>query len=129
VNPSGLPQEIHLHVTEEQPEYAQSEIGNSRGTDQLKQERPSPTESQAMSSDYSVTLNRLMEQVEQERNYSKSLNEKLEAANHRNGYLEAQVSHRETQIKLLTDSQHKAADIQIQPGFWSRFGSWLVGKK
>jgi predicted ABC-type ATPase len=65
------------------------------------------------------TIYRLLEQVEAERAYS-ALNEKLEGANHRNGYLEAQVDQQREQIKLLTDSQHKQ-------GWWTRFCSWLSG--
>lgn len=48
--------------------------------------------------------------------------EKLEAASMRIGYLEARTENYETQIKLLTDSQH-------QRGWWARFGSWLLGQK
>lgn len=64
----------------------------------------------------------------------------LQAATYRNGYLEAQLAHREQEIKLLTDSQHKReADLQTrdqelrqmlqshnQSG-WNRFWSWLTG--
>ncbi|MFA6556654.1 MAG: hypothetical protein WCT03_09515 [Candidatus Obscuribacterales bacterium] len=71
-------------------------------------------------SDYSETIQRLLQQMEAERTYSKALNEKLEAANHRNGYLEAKVDHQGEQIKLLTDTQHRA-------GLWTRFYSWMVG--
>lgn len=46
---------------------------------------------------------------------------KLEAVTYRNGYLEAQLSEKESQIKLLTDSQHNA-------GWWGRFCSWFVGR-
>ena len=78
------------------------------------EQKPLPTE-------YSLTVQRLLEQMEAERNYSRALNEKLEAANHRNGYLEARVDHQSEQIKLLTDSQHRL-------GFWSRFWSWFTGR-
>lgn len=47
--------------------------------------------------------------------------QKLEAANYRIGYLEAQSQTYKEQIKLLTDSQHKA-------GWWVRFSSWFVGR-
>jgi len=48
--------------------------------------------------------------------------EKLEAASMRIGYLEARTENYETQIKLLTDSQHKR-------GLWARFGAWFMGQK
>lgn len=49
----------------------------------------------------------------------KELQAKLEGATYRVGYLEAKLEDRDTQIKLLTDSQHRA-------GWWTRFCQWLV---
>ncbi len=43
---------------------------------------------------------------------------KLEAATYRVGYLESRLEDRESQIKLLTDNQHK-------PGWWAKFSSWF----
>ena len=43
---------------------------------------------------------------------------KLEAANYRLGYLEAQADSYKDQIRLLTDSQHKRT-------WWQ----WFIGKK
>jgi hypothetical protein len=43
---------------------------------------------------------------------------KLEALTTRNGYLQAMLEERESEIKLLTDSQHK------QP-WWRRLTSWI----
>lgn len=55
----------------------------------------------------------------------RELENKLEGATYRNGYLEAEneglkalIGAKETHIKLLTDSQHKT-------GWWSRFSSWF----
>lgn len=45
---------------------------------------------------------------------------KLEAVTYRNGYLEAQLAEKETQIKLLTDTRRK--------GWWGRFCSWALGR-
>jgi len=42
----------------------------------------------------------------------------LEAATYRIGWLESQLQDREKEVKLLTDSQHKA-------GWWARFSSWF----
>jgi hypothetical protein len=36
-------------------------------------------------------------------------------------YLRAQVEEKESQLKLLTDSQHNR-------GWWVRFSSWFMGK-
>lgn len=85
-----------------------------------REQKTNKTEQNVPPSDYSLTIQRLLEQMEVERNYAKALNEKLEAANHRNGYLEAQVDQQSEQIKFLTDSQHKH-------GGWSRFWSWFTG--
>lgn len=43
--------------------------------------------------------------------------EELQGANYRLGYLAAQLESQKEQIKLLTDSQHKA-------GWWQRFKTW-----
>lgn len=84
-----------------------------------REQKMNTGEQKPLQSEYSLTIQRLLEQVETERNYSKALNERLEAANHRNGYLEAQVDQQVEQIKLLTDSQHKS-------GWWARFFSWFT---
>jgi hypothetical protein len=46
---------------------------------------------------------------------------KLEGATYRIGYLESKLEDREKEIKLLTDSQHKAA-------WWKRFYTWFIGR-
>ncbi|NJL71381.1 MAG: hypothetical protein HC888_07075 [Candidatus Competibacteraceae bacterium] len=43
----------------------------------------------------------------------------LQAASWRNGYLESKLEEREREIKLLTDSQHK-------PSWWQRFKAFFV---
>lgn len=53
---------------------------------------------------------------------NQELSNKLEAANYRIGYLEAQTENHKEQIKLLTDSQNKL-------GWWARFSSWFMGVK
>ena len=45
----------------------------------------------------------------------------IQAAAFRNGYLESQLEIEREQVKLLTDSQHKA-------GWWRRFYSWFIGR-
>ncbi len=47
---------------------------------------------------------------------------KLEAATYRVGFLESRLEDRESQIKLLTDSQHKG-------GWWAKFSSWFFKGK
>jgi hypothetical protein len=58
----------------------------------------------------------------------RELEERLEGASYRNGYLEAEnqglkalLGAQETQIKLLTDSQYKGS-------WWARFSSWFFGR-
>ena len=46
---------------------------------------------------------------------------KLEALTMRTGYLEALLAERETEIKLLTDSQHKS-------GWWRSTWGWFLGR-
>jgi hypothetical protein len=81
------------------------------------------TEQKVQETDYSVTVQRLLEQMQVERSYSKVLNEKLEAANHRNGYLEAQVEQQKEQIKLITDNQRNRSN------WWQNFCLWFTGAK
>jgi hypothetical protein len=47
------------------------------------------------------------------------LQNQLQAASWRNGYLESKLEEREREIKLLTDSQHK-------PSWWQRFKAFFV---
>lgn len=67
-------------------------------------------------------------QVQGQQEILKELLTKIEALTYRNGYLESQLrerendlSERDQQIKLLTDSQHKA-------GWWARFKKWCAGR-
>ena len=67
-----------------------------------------------------------------------SLQEKLEAATYRNGYLEAQLTGAETQLKLLPDFEAKASEAEtlkqkvseleaeLRRSWWARFSSWFV---
>lgn len=45
----------------------------------------------------------------------------IQGAAYRNGYLESQLEIEREQVKLLTDSQHKA-------GWWHRLSSWFIGR-
>jgi hypothetical protein len=49
----------------------------------------------------------------------KELQNQVQAAAFRNGYLESKLEEREREIKLLTDSQHK-------PSWWQRFKAFFV---
>lgn len=75
-----------------------------------------------ISSEFSANIQSLLDELKTEREYSRALCEKLDAASYRNGYLEAQLSEKETQIRLLTDSQHK-------PAWWSQFCAWFLNGK
>lgn len=93
---------------------ATEQIQNSR------EQKTNKTEQNAPENDYSLTIQCLLKQMDVERSYAKALNEKLEAANHRNGYLEAQVDQQSEQIKLLSDRHPKR-------GGWTKFWSWFTG--
>ncbi|MCC7527079.1 MAG: helix-turn-helix domain-containing protein [Candidatus Melainabacteria bacterium] len=73
----------------------------------------------------------------------KELIDKIETLTWRNGYLEAQLSERDQQVKLLPDLQAKAdASVELQSkieslelqlqeyssGWWSRFRKWCMGR-
>lgn len=73
-----------------------------------------------------------------------TLQEKLEAATYRNGYLEAQLSSAESQLKLLPDLSAKATKTetleeqveklraelaQAQSSIWSKFCRWFTGRE
>lgn len=67
-------------------------------------------------------------QYEAQQEILKELLAKIEVLTYRNGYLESQLrerendlSERDQQIKLLTDSQHK-------PGWWAQFKKWCAGQ-
>ncbi len=73
-----------------------------------------------LSSEFSANIQTLLAELKSERDYSRGLAAKLEAASHRNGYLEALTEQQGGQLKLLTDSQHKV-------GWWRGFCSWFTG--
>lgn len=107
VDPSGLPQEVHVHISEEQPSPPPEEPGNSQGTASASQEQPSINDAIAKQS-FDVLADVIRQQTEQ----IKLQNEMIK-------HLSTQVQEKDGQLKLLTDSQHKR-------GFWSRFGSWFM---
>ena len=94
-------------------------LTKNKKSSSIHEQKVNKSEQSTLQSEHSVNIQRLLEVIESERSYSRSLNERLEAANHRNGYLEAQAEGFQEQIKLLTDSQHKR-------GWWARFASWFV---
>lgn len=82
--------------------------------------------------------------VEFYRDQVETLQEKLEAATYRNGYLEAQLSSAESQLKLLPDLSAKAVRTETleqqisrlesdlaaaRLSWWKRFGAWFIGQK
>ena len=90
-----------------------------------------------------VTSNALAQLAEFYHEQIETLQEKLEAATYRNGYLEAQLSSAENQLKLLPDLSAKVTKFETleqqierleaeitshKQGFWKRFGAWFIGK-
>ncbi len=82
--------------------------------------------------------------VEFYRDQVETLQEKLEAATYRNGYLEAQLTNAKSQLKLLPDLSAKAtkaetleqqiarleAELAVaRQSWWARFGRWFIGQK
>lgn len=69
------------------------------------------TENQPVKVFSTADFDRLLELVAEK-------DKKLEAATYRVGYLESRLEDRESQIKLLTDREHKS-------GWWAKFSSWF----
>lgn len=107
VDPSDLPQEVHVHISEEQPDPPPEAPGNSQGTASTSQEQPSVSDSIAKQS-FDVLADVIRQQTEQ----IKLQNEMIK-------HLSVQVQEKDGQLKFLTDSQHKR-------GWWARFASWFV---
>lgn len=120
----------------------QSSTANEQSIGPTEQSTNKAEQSPA-ASEYSVTIQRLFEQMEAERSYSRTLNEKLEAATYRNGYLEAQLSGAQEQLKLLPDLSAKATRTEnledkianleseleaAKRSWWAKFGTWFMGK-
>lgn len=64
---------------------------------------------------------RLLDMIESLQSQVNAAQNQLQAASYRNGYLEAQLQERDSQIKLLTDSQSK------HRGWWHKCMSWFGG--
>lgn len=89
------------------------------GADQVV---PGPTELVGPTSPYQVgPTDGQSAVVEAYKEQIKELQNKLEAASYRLGFLEHERETYLEQIKLLTDSQHK-------PGWWARFKKWCAGQ-
>jgi hypothetical protein len=69
----------------------------------------------------SPALDRLITSLEKKDAVIESQAYQLKAAGDVIMYLRTQLEEKDTQLKLLTDSQHKA-------GWWARFYSWMLGK-
>lgn len=137
IYPQGIPKDISaMGITSPEPEFVQvgSDVGEAVTTVEEEGTTVEPVRYQPGSSpettwyaDAQVTNG---SQVSGQPSFAPELKtlldvitkqaEKLEAASMRIGYLEARTENYETQIKLLTDSQHKR-------GWWARFSSWFVG--
>lgn len=100
--------------------------------------------SQDKSTDNDLATRAFLDTAAFYREQIQSLQEKLEAATYRNGYLEAQLSSAETQLKLLPDLSAKATKTETMEqqiaklegelvlarrSWWARFGAWFIGQK
>lgn len=104
VDPGCLPQEVHVQIAEEE---TKEEPGSSTGTDSQGQEQPRQHDTITQKS-FDVLSDVIRHQTEQ----IKLQNEMIK-------HLSGQVQEKDSQIKLLTDSQHNA-------GWWARFCSWFT---
>lgn len=112
VDPGGLPQEVQVHLTEEQPGQIQEEPGDSQGTDRLKEEQPSPISEFAQKS-FDVLADVIRQQTEQ----IKLQNEMIK-------HLSEQVQEKDGQIKLLTDRRQP----ERNSGWFKQFLGWFLGQ-
>lgn len=71
--------------------------------------------------DFSPALERLVTALEKKDGVIESQAHQLKAAGDVIMYLRSQLEEKETQLKLLTDSQHKT-------GWWTRFNKWFMGR-
>ena len=106
VDPGCLPQEVHVQIAEEE---TREEPGDSTGTDTQRQEQP--RHDAITQKSFDVLSDVIRHQTEQ----IKLQNEMIK-------HLSGQVQEKDSQIKLLTDSQHKA-------GWWARFCSWFTSPR
>jgi hypothetical protein len=111
VDPSGLPQEVHVHLTEEQPSPAQEGPGNSRGTAREERAQPSPNDQLAQKS-FDVLAEVIRQQTEQ-----------IRLQNDMIKHLSTQVQEKDGQIKLLTDTHQQSTS------WWAKFSAWFLGAK
>lgn len=102
-------------------------------------------EQNAIPSEFSANMQSLLDSLNTEREYSRTISEQLAAASYRNGYLEAQLSAAQSELKLLPDLSAKAtrveqlerenAELQAElaqaqkDGWLKRFGKWFLGTK
>jgi len=73
------------------------------------------------------TMSWLRERMDDKDEQIKALTHQLMSASHRNGYLESQVKEMDDKVKLLTDSQSKGPEKNLN--WWSRFCLWAAGVK
>lgn len=106
VDPSGLPEEVHVQFTEEQPGAAPETPGNSKGTASEGKEQPLQSE-QSTPQSFDILAEVIRQQTEQ-----------IKLQNDMIKYLSSQVQEKDGHIKLLT---HKRSG-------WPRFWSWFTGK-
>ena len=108
VNPSCLPQQIQIEVEncEEQPVMAWEQPGNSKGM--ASQDKALPGTSEGFASDSLQILAQVIQ----------TQNDQIQAQTELIKHLTVEIRERDSQVKLLTDSQHK-------PGLWAKFSSWL----
>lgn len=94
------------------------------GTGDLSPVTSGPGDRQLVTSDSVDMIDELRSQIIGLKSENSALQKDLQAANWRNGYLEAQTELKNEQIKLLTESKHNE-----QQSFFARFSNWFFGRR
>jgi exonuclease VII small subunit len=104
-----------------------TQVVPSPGPKAVADDPPTPESAQVVSvtvsdSEQIAPLERLVTSLERKDLVIENQAHQLKAAGDVIMYLRSQIEEKETQLKLLTDSQHKR-------GWWTSFCSWFLGQK
>lgn len=142
IYPNGLPQDEESNsISNLEPDQSAdasviSEYANLEVSPEPNWYQSGSKPENSQQSAFAIELRTLMDVITKQA-------EKLEAANYRNGYLEAQLSGAQEQLKLLPDLSAKATRTEnledkianleseleaAKRSWWARFGAWFMGK-
>lgn len=119
---------MEWRITGESKEYIETQLIHDEHITMSPEDQLIITDDPGMTS---KSVDSLITMVDKLSSKLESTQKELQAASFRNGWLEAQLSIREEQIKLLEDKQYKATEIINTPplvedkGWWKKFMSFL----